>query len=249
MFCKKCGKQIDYDSTVCHECEAKANATVEEIIDEPITTAESTAEDTGIPTGVAYKPTHTNENPYVAAQTTVDGGKVLQTSEIKIEIAENPAPNEEGEQDDEIEKPKGNRMHGFGPALTAVILGVVGYLVDSISGYVTGISSILTMLANLGGEAEMGSKFTTGGIVANLLIGAACCAVGIVALVLGTKSIKAFKQHKNETGTKPIATLILGIAGTVLGALGIWGFVDNIASVIIYAASTAASNVLNSWVS
>ena len=245
MYCKKCGRYIDNDSPLCYDCEAEEKANteepeIEEVIEEvakdPVTEVEEipSADESKIPTGMAFKPTHVCENPYLDAQTTVESGKVLQTSEIKIEIAENPVPKEDGDKDTEEKPSTGNRMHGFGPALTGVILGLVASIIDSVTGYVTGVSSLLTILADLAGNSELSSNFTTGGIAANIVIGFICLAFSIVTLSLGAKSVKTFKLHKNTTGTKALPTLILGIAGIVIGAYGIIGFLDNIIVLFVY---------------
>ena len=50
---------------------------------------------------------------------------------------------------------------------------------------------------------------------------AAALALSIVGLVLGAKSIGAFKAYKQQTGKSFVGTLICGIAGIVEGATGI----------------------------
>ena len=95
------------------------------------------------------------------------------------------------------EKPKGSRMVGFGGALTATILG--------------DIAAAFGMIAFL-----FSGGFASGdllGVCAFFAIGA--IVMGIIAIVKGVKSIKVFR----ESTPKPIATLILGLAGIVGAAL------------------------------
>ena len=44
----------------------------------------------------------------------------------------------------------------------------------------------------------------------------------IISLVFGIKSINVFKRNKREGRAKPVATLVLGIVGTIGGAVGIY---------------------------
>lgn len=86
----------------------------------------------------------------------------------------------------------GNRMYGFGKALTAAILGFVGF----IWAYVAMVMSF------------------AGGMVVVLL----GVPFYVISIVFGIKSIKVFTSRKN-TCAKPIPTLILGISGLSLGAI------------------------------
>ena len=220
MYCKICGKQIDYDSPVCNECKEKQQAVTPEA-------------QTQATSGFAFRPIQACENPYENAQSTV-GTCASPIKEATAAVIEIPKTEEPEENSEKKEMPAGNRMHGFGPALAGVILGLVASIIDSVTGYVSGVSSFLTLLADLSGNADMGNNITASGMVVNILIGIVCLAIGIVTLCLGAKSVKAFKAHKNETGTKAIATLILGIAGIVIGACGIIGFIDNIVTLFVY---------------
>ncbi len=134
MYCSKCGKQIDYQATVCNECKA----------------AEAAA--TG---GYYYAgPTGTPVTPVTPVQST--------------------------------------RMVGFGKALAGTILGFVGV-------YFAAFAMVFAMLSPVAG------------VVLNIF----GLTLGILSLVFGIQSIKTFKALKNGAGGSPIATLVLGIAGTV----------------------------------
>ncbi|MBQ3064494.1 MAG: hypothetical protein IJC99_06840 [Clostridia bacterium] len=132
MYCSKCGKQIDYNATVCNECSA---------------------------VGGGYYDYGTAPAAAPAQPAT-------------------PVPS--------------TRMVGFGKALAGVIVGFVGI-------YMAVFAMIVGMI------------FPVVGVVLNMI----GIALGILSLVFGVQSIKTFKALKNGPGGSPIATLVLGIAGTV----------------------------------
>lgn len=148
MYCTKCGKQIDYDATVCHECAASAK--------EP---EKAAAGGYGFADEMGYTYAPASAPQYAAAPV------------------------------------ESTRMVGFGKALTATILGFVGYIFAI-------VAFVLFALP-------------VGAIVLALM----SIALGVVSLVFGVQSIGTFKRLKNGPGGSPIATLILGIAGTVFAGL------------------------------
>ena len=87
----------------------------------------------------------------------------------------------------------------MGGAITAAILGFVGFIFGIIS-YIFGMG------AALGGDDDVA-------IVA-IVLTVIALALGAVALVLGIKAIGDFKKGR-ALGAKPIGTLIVGIGGTV----------------------------------
>jgi len=87
-----------------------------------------------------------------------------------------------------------NRMFGFGKALTATILGFVGFLFSYIGLIFTAIIPAV-------------------GIVFFVI----SAAPSIISVIFGISSIKCFARRKSHCA-KPIATLILGIAGLAQGA-------------------------------
>lgn len=97
--------------------------------------------------------------------------------------------------------PAGNpHMVGFGRALTGVILSFVAMML-----YFVVCEVIFWAYCD---EDYIAAFF--------LLLGA--IALGVVAVVLGAKSIGTFK---NAQGKKPIATLVLGIAALAEGAISL----------------------------
>ena len=103
-----------------------------------------------------------------------------------------------------------NRMVGFPKALTSTILSNVGFIFVYIAMIVAAI------------EPGAGLFFT---LLSLPLV--------IIPLIYGIESIKVFAASKNYT-PKPIATLILGIAGLSMSALSaIFAFVSFIISVTL----------------
>lgn len=94
-----------------------------------------------------------------------------------------------------------DKKFGFGQALTSTILGVVGYIFVFIA------LEVIAILESYGSDITAGIVF----FVLSL-------PMGIISLVYGIASIKRFKEASSH-GVKPIATLILGIVGTVAGGL------------------------------
>ena len=92
-----------------------------------------------------------------------------------------------------------DKMLGFGKALTATIMGVIGFIVSYIGFF-------LVIWQNIG----------------NTDSGTACIVISIplaiIALILGISSIKVFSSRKNLR-PKPVATLVLGIVGVASSAL------------------------------
>ena len=104
-----------------------------------------------------------------------------------------------------------NRMVGFPKALTSTILSNVGFI------FVLYIAMIVAAI-----EPGAGLFFT---LLSLPLV--------IIPLIYGIESIKVFAASKNYT-PKPIATLILGIAGLSMSALSaIFAFVSFIISVTL----------------
>jgi hypothetical protein len=97
---------------------------------------------------------------------------------------------------------KNERMNGFGPALTSTIMGFFGFIFAYVA--------LILMIVMIGVPFWLMSIGLT-----------------IPSLIMGIKSIKVFKDAGRLKRAKPIATLILGIAGTSLA--GFAAFFDFIA--------------------
>lgn len=92
-----------------------------------------------------------------------------------------------------------DKMLGFGKALTATILGVIGFILSYVG--------FLLVIWQSIGDVDSGAAF----IVISIPL-------AIIALIFGISSIKVFSSRKNLR-PKPVATLVLGIVGVASSAL------------------------------
>lgn len=99
-----------------------------------------------------------------------------------------------------------NKMVGFGGALSATIMGVIGFIFS----YIAIVMFMVSRMPYIGGSS------TTPVFLA--LIG---LTLSIAALALGISSIKVFSGFKNAR-PKPVATLVLGIVGVANGAISLF---------------------------
>ena len=146
MYCRKCGKEIDYEAEYCKECQ-KTNAYYEKMAE-----------------GIEL----TDVVTYEAAL--------------------------KQEQEEELAA-KGSRMEGFWIALSSVIVGCVAYIL------------LIVSVSYLALEATAGTTL--------MLMTLGAC---IYSLVMGIRSVKCFNAQKEAGKVKPVATLVLGIVGIVIGA-------------------------------
>lgn len=113
-----------------------------------------------------------------------------------------------------------DKKYGFGGALAATIVGCVSAVLTYI-----GLILIATVVVALGADYGYGELYIDPSIVEGWDIGGLVLTIiggiaSIVSLVLGIMSIKKFKEAQRH-GVKPVATLVLGIVGTVASATGI----------------------------
>lgn len=155
MYCTRCGKQIDYDASICRECEAEM-------------AAKATVTDT-----------------YAAEQVTQPVQQPVQ--------------------------PAGSRMEGFGGALRSAIFATIAVILSIVT-YVLCVAD-LAISSTPGME---GAASSTG--VPFLFFMLTTIGMIIPALIKGIDAIKCFKREKSAGRLKPIATLILGIAGVSAAA-------------------------------
>lgn len=148
---------------------------------------------------------------------------------------------------------KNPKMIGFGKALTSLLLPIVGAI---FIGIVCGILFVAAqgvydtamkyienpeLIVNAQtGELSVAFKAFLENDVADLaiflllLVGACIVAfvMSIIGVIFGIQSIKCFTREK-KNGNKPIATLILGIAGTVESASMIFSIVSAAGSIAL----------------
>lgn len=107
---------------------------------------------------------------------------------------------------------KGNRKAGLTKAIIGAVLGFVALIIVS-----TGLSIISTMADLLIYNTITIEAYNSALIVVAVLTFISI-GISIPSLIFGISSIKTFKKEKSATGTKPIATLILGIVAIVYSA-------------------------------
>ena len=93
-----------------------------------------------------------------------------------------------------------NRMFGFGKALCSAILGDTSIF----------FAYLAMILAT-----------NTFGIVVGVVFALLALPLAIISLVMGLRSIQCYNKRSASNCAKPIPTLILGIAGVVMGVLGL----------------------------
>ena len=107
-----------------------------------------------------------------------------------------------------------NRMYGFGKALASTIIGEIGF----VFAYIAYFCSLISTYDEAAGAA-----------IVFLIMSIPLC---IIPLVQGISSIKCFIRRK-ATCAKNIPTLVLGINGTVMAAVGL--FILSLAWIFFFA--------------
>ncbi len=161
MYCKKCGKKLDYDGDLCEECRNR-----ELVYGDEEKKAETET------TSTTYDPF---DEPSVGVNPASGNGNAAYVPD------------------------NGDRMHGFGKALTAAILSEVAVVFAYLGVYACILSVALGVFLIL-----------------------ATIAMAVISLVFGIQSIKTFVADKNAGKVKPIATLVCGIAGVVAAAVALF---------------------------
>lgn len=111
--------------------------------------------------------------------------------------------------------PVGNKKAG----LTKAIIGTVLSVLSVIFTYVA--LSFLGVLAEAISMDTITMEVYETFIVISNIFAILSLPCSIIGLIFGIKSIKVFRHEKSTTGTKPIATLILGIVSTLYSSIGL----------------------------
>ena len=119
---------------------------------------------------------------------------------------------------------RGERKFGLGGAIFSVIFAELAILLSVIiNAFAT---TMLEMLATATENGEINAESLLAALSVDVKVAFAILAVGIlfsiIGLALGIKSIKRFKRRKNAGYAKPVATLVLGIYGTVAAVSAIF---------------------------
>ena len=111
----------------------------------------------------------------------------------------------------------GERKFGLGGAIFSVIFAALAILVVNVLAVLA--EAMLELLTPALESGEINAESILSALSVDVMVAIAILAVGIlfgiIGLALGIKSIKRFKQRKKAGYAKPIATLVLGIYGTV----------------------------------
>lgn len=183
-YCRNCGKQIDAsEGQLCEECRHQ-----ELVFGEYENAPQETTEVTAVNEENNY-----NQQDYSQ-----------QTNGYYNQGYANPyanAPKQEVETE-----PTGNRMDGFGRALTSTIVGTYAYIFGL-------IAYMIALVA-----FENSDSGTIGGAIVCFLL---AIAPAIISLINGIRSVKLFNDRRKKGAKKPIATLVLGIVGIVSAAIAL----------------------------
>lgn len=182
MYCYQCGKQIaDSPDYLCDDCRAaKERESVfaefndgENVGADYINREPQSTQNENLPTGEMQAYGY-NHNGYYKRD--------FSTPQSDPKPSLNPADT------------------GFGKALAATIIGVVGF----VAAFISFEFSVLSLAGEMVGIAILATVCALG--------------LGVLALVLGVQSIRRFKELKAAGLGKPVATLVLGIVGVAVAA-------------------------------
>ncbi len=199
-YCRKCGKQIETNDEYCEECRNQ-----ELIYGNGEATQQSQAYQPEQPYQQQYQPEQPYQQPYQQQQPY--GQQFYQQPEQPYQQQPYGQPASQPEQP----KENSGRMDGFGRALASAILGTVASIL-----MLAGFYTVLFALEFAVDEAGKIALAVSGWVYIIISV-----APIVLSIVFGIKSIKTFSINKKEGKAKPIATLILGIAGLANGAIAL----------------------------
>lgn len=197
MYCRKCGKKIDYDAPVCKECEAEET---NDLFGE-FTVASSEKQEDNYSYG---------ESAFVESE--------KRKNETYSEPFIAPEPQIERDKKEGFGKALTATIMGcIGVFISFIVLCVMLALVEEFSvAYEEWESSYGSSYAYSDEVLVAGGVAT---LVVSIFFTLVSLGLAIPSLILGIKSIKCFSRARKEGRVKPIATLVLGIVGVVSSAI------------------------------
>ena len=211
MYCRKCGKFIDYDADFCDECVKAQQDSA--ITGEPVETVKPV--EYAEPVQPTYQqPTYQQPNyqqpPYPNPNYQVPNYQAQQPNQPYDYGYQNynqaPTAYYDYNNPNQPKDSKSLKKNGFGKALAGTILGAIGFIIAYF--IIIAIGEYLGYdYAEIASMAVVGFVFTL--------------PAGIISLVFGVKSINTFKATNSTYKVKPVPTLVLGIVATVAGAITI----------------------------
>ncbi len=197
MYCRKCGKKIDYDAPVCKECEAEET---NDLFGE-FTAASSEKQGENLSYGeVAF----------------AESVESQEESHFKPFIA--PDSQVEGDKKEGFGKALTATIMGcIGMFISFIVLCVMVALVEEFSLAYEEWETIYG--SSYAYPEEVLVDGGVGMLVVSIFFTLVSLGLAIPSLILGIKSIKCFSHARKEGRAKPVATLVLGIVGVVASAL------------------------------
>lgn len=190
MYCRKCGKFIDYDAEYCKECEE-----LENYFENKETVAPS------------WQETKKEENSYTPPTSGSPFGYSGANS------YSNPSYSQPYTQPSYTQstytQPVGDRKEGFGKALASTILSTISFFLIMVA------FALISVVLEEADYYYYYEPDVSGIIVLTIM----SLGLAIPAFIMGLKSIGCFKRASREGRVKPVATLILGIVGTATTAV------------------------------
>ncbi len=143
------------------------------------------------------------------------GTKVAQ--EVKKEESEAPTEQFQGQYSYGYssapveQKPSG--VYGLGKAIAGAVCAFISFIFAM-------ATEVMWFATDDYGYNDLNFDQSIAG--ATVALSVIAMAIGVVGIVLGAKSINNFKYAKNTWGTKPIATLVLGIVGLAYSIISVF---------------------------
>ena len=206
MYCRKCGKFIDYDADFCDECVKAQQDSA--ITGEPVETVKPV--EYAEPVQPTYQQPNYQQPPYPNPNYQAPNYQPQQPNQPYDYVYQNynqaPTAYYDYNNPNQPKDGKSLKKNGFGKALAGTILGAIGFIIAYF--IIIAIGEYLGYdYAEIASMAVVGFVFTL--------------PAGIISLVFGVKSINTFKATNSTYKVKPIPTLVLGIVETVAGAITI----------------------------
>ena len=207
-YCTKCGKEINYESPLCIECvamlkieaEEAENTTEPEILPEAEGAAEESYEQASESFyESSYEP---KDEPYVEHDSS-EYNNGYSSEGFSGEYSYTP-PTENifsGDYSRGFNQGKNPKMIGFGRALFAAIIALVGDFIAS-------IVALPYLMGDIYGYYDLGGAEA-------ILTWLFAFPAAVIGIVFGILSITTFRRNQYY---RPIATLVLGIAALATGA-------------------------------
>lgn len=196
MYCRKCGKKIDYDAPVCKECEAEeTNDLFGDFAATPSEVQEDSYGEVVFAESVEQSQEESHFKPFTAPDSQVEGNKKEGFGKALTATI----------------------MGCIGVFISFIVLCVMVALVEEFSLAYEEWETIYG--SSYAYPEEVLVDGGVGMLVVSIFFTLVSLGLAIPSLILGIKSIKCFSHARKEGRAKPVATLVLGVVGVVASAL------------------------------